>query len=166
MASPLPSCPPATLSADCSATSCRAGCALEVIDQLLARTVSVRGEDADLLLDLRSWIRRREDAESALRTFCELRRRLEQREYLAFFRLRRWLENHLVAEVRICPATEPRPVPVRLQYFCLEAVRRASLCSALGSGEPLLAPRVQFVYRTQPSSGEPAVSSQSVSVAG
>ncbi|MBN9692195.1 MAG: hypothetical protein J0M24_18270 [Verrucomicrobia bacterium] len=166
MASSVQSCPPAKLAADCSATSCRGGCALEVIDELLARTDSVRGEDADLLLDLRSWIRRREDAEAVLRTFCELRRRLEHREYLAFFRLRRWLENHLIAEVRVCPAAEPRPVPVRLQYFCLEAIRRASLCSALGSGEPLLAPRVQFVYRTQPSSDEPSISSRSVSAVG
>jgi hypothetical protein len=139
---------------------------LEVIDELLARTVSVRGEDADLLLDLRSWIRRREDAESALRTFCELRRRLEHREYLAFFRLRRWLENHLLAEVRVCPAAEPRTVPVRLQYFCLEAIRRASLCSALGSGEPLLVPRVQFVYRDQTAIDPVTIPSQSVSAAG
>ncbi len=166
MASTVHPAPPANLGADRCSTSRRAGGALEAIDELLARTESVRGEDADLLLDLRSWIRRRVDAESTLRTFCELRRRLEHREYLAFFRLRRWLENHLIAEVRVCPAAEPRPVPVRLQYFCLEAIRRASLCSALGSGEPLLVPRVQFVYRDQTTTSAPTVPSPGVSAVG
>ncbi len=143
-------CPPATLSPECLPSSCRSGCALSVVDELLRTPGAVNGEEADLLLDLRSHLRRREEADAVLRLFCDLRRRLETREYLAFYRLRRWLENHLTAEVRLCPAAEPQTVPVRLQFFCPEAIRRACLCSALGTGAPLLAPRVQFRFRPLP----------------
>ena len=132
----------------CVAATCRWRCALDVIDELLrGDRQHVRGEEADLLLDLRWQLRQRTEAETTLRIFFDLRRRMEGRHYLAFFRIRRWLENHLVAVTRICLAGEEREVPVRLNYYCVEAVRRACLCASLGRGSVLLAPRLDFVFR-------------------
>lgn len=134
--------------AQCPAAVCRWRCALEVIDELLRLPRSrVTGEETDLLLDLRWQLRQRTEAETVLRGFCDLRRRMETRHYLAFFRLRRWLENHLVAEVRICPAAEARVVPVKLDHYCVEPIRRVCLCACLGTGAALLMPRLQFAFR-------------------
>ncbi len=138
------------LPAECVVVACHWRCALEVIDELLGQPGAIAGEDADLLLDLRWQLRQGRDAEAALRLFCELRLRLEQRHYLAFFRIRRWLENHLVASVRICPAAEPQIVPVALDHYCVEAIRRVCLCAALGRGSVLLAPRLEFAFQRRP----------------
>jgi hypothetical protein len=120
---------------------------LEVIDELLREQQGISGEEADLLLDLRWHLRQGNDAEGTLRLFCDLRIRMEQRHYLAFFRLRRWLENHLVASVQLCPAAEPHLTPVKFDRYCVEAIRRMCLCAALGSGSVLLAPRVRFQFK-------------------
>lgn len=132
----------------CAPANCRRRCALEVIDSLLSRpSPAVSGEEVDLLLDLRWQLRQRAAAESALRLFCDLRRRMEGRHYLAFFRIRRWLENHLVAAVQVCPAAEPRLVAVRLDHYCVEAIRRVCLCASLVDGAVLLVPRLRFGFR-------------------
>ena len=134
--------------AGCAPATCRWRCALEVIDGLLSLPRSaVSGEEADLLLDLRWQLRQREEAETTLRLFCDLRRRMESRHYLAFFRIRRWLENHLVAAVRVCPAAAVQEVPVRLDHYCVEPIRRVCLCASLGAGAILLAPRLRFEFR-------------------
>jgi hypothetical protein len=130
---------------DCAPARCRWRCALEVIDELLAARDAISGEEMDRLLDLRWQLRRAEDAEAVLKIFCELRIRMERRHYLAFFRIRRWLENHMVAAVRICPAAEPVFVPVELSHYCVEAIRRVCLCAALRNGV-LLAPRLRFAF--------------------
>ena len=122
------------------------GAVAEVVDELL-REGAITGEESDLLLDLRWKLRQREDAEGLLRLFCDLRLRMEQRHYLAFFRIRRWLENHLIANVRICPAADPHLVGVKLDYYCVEAVRRVCLCAALGKGTIVLVPRLTFEFR-------------------
>lgn len=101
----------------------------------------------DRLLDLRWQLRHRTDAEATLRAFCDLRLQLEARHYLAFFRIRRWLENHLIASVRLCPAAETHLVPVKLDHYCVEPIRRACLCAALGRGAIMLVPRLTFAFR-------------------
>ena len=117
---------------------------------MLSHEAMVTGEEADLLLDLRWQLRRAENAEGVMRMFCDLRVRMEQRHYLAFFRLRRWLENHLVAAIQICPAAEPQRVPVKLDHYCVEAIRRVCLCRAASSGTVLLAPRLRFAFHQVP----------------
>ncbi len=134
----------------CTPARCRERCSLEVIDELLALASGVRGEEADLLLDLRWQLRQGTDAEGVMRLFCDLRVRMEQRHYLAFFRLRRWLENHLVALVQICPAAEPHRVAVKLNHYCVEAIRRVCLCTAISNGTVLLAPRLRFAFHQVP----------------
>lgn len=131
----------------CVPADCQWRCVLDVIDEMLGRSLStVSGEEADLLLDLRWRLRQCTDPDATLRLFCDVRIRMEQRHYLAFFRLRRWLENHLVAMVRVCPASEPVRVPVKLNFYCVEAIRRFCLCAALGRGAVLLAPRLSFEF--------------------
>ncbi len=119
-----------------------------MIDELLSQPGAASGEEADLLLDLRWKLGKSEDAAGALKLFCELRLRMEQRHYLAFFRIRRWMENHLLAAVRICPAAEGHSVPVKLDHYCVEAIRRVSLCAALGRSAVMIAPRLEFLYRS------------------
>ena len=148
MSDPAPCSNPADSA--CSPGLCRTRCALEVIDELLGLTGKVTGEESDLLLDLRWKLRQASEAEETLRLFCDLRVRMEQRHYLAFFRLRRWLENHLVAAIQICPAAEPERVPVRLDLYCVEAIRRVSLCAAIRRGTALLAPRLRFAFHQVP----------------
>jgi hypothetical protein len=144
---------------NCSVGACHLKCALEVIDDLLSTPDAVSGEEVDLLLDFRSLVRSRVDGAATLRAFCDLRRRLEMRHYLAFYRLRAWLRNHLVAAVSPDPGVAPQLVPIRLTYYCVEAIQRDCLCSALVSGKALIAPRMQFTFRslvpvTQRNSGD------------
>lgn len=139
-------CPPAS-GDDCVPARCQQRCALEVIDDLLRTPGAASGDETDRLLDLRWKLRQRAEAEAALRIFCELRLSMERRHYLAFFRIRRWLENHLQASVRSCQASEPVRVAVRLDHFCVEAIRRACLCAGVGEGAVLLAPRLAFEFR-------------------
>jgi hypothetical protein len=143
----LSACPPAILG-ECTPVTCHWRCAVDVIDELLRlRGGGVSGEETDLLLELRWKLRHREDAEGALRLFCDLRIRMEGRHYLAFFRIRKWMENHLVADVRICPAAEVHEILVKLDHYCVEAIRRVCLCAALGRGSVLIAPRLRFAFR-------------------
>lgn len=114
----------------------------------MATGSGISGEEMDRLLDFRSLLTRAEDAEATLKCFCDLRIRMERKHYLAFFRIRRWLENHLTAAVRICPAAEPEFVPVALNHYCVEAIRRVCLCAALGRNGVLLAPRLKFSFRS------------------
>jgi hypothetical protein len=156
---------PSAVTVECAPASCRWRCALEVIDELLSQPGAASGEEVDRLLELRWHLSRRAEADAALGLFCDLRRRMEHRHYLAFYRLRRWLENHLVAAVRLCPAAEAQVVSVKLDHYCVEAVRRVCLCAALGRGAVLLAPRVQLAFRNvipaspaqeeEPSSAQP-----------
>ena len=136
-----------TLCADtCSVGACRPKCSLEVVDGLLSTPDAVTGEEMDLLLDFRSLLRARVDAEATLRMFCDLRRRMEQRHYLAFYRLRRWLENQMVAEILSPQSDEMTRVPVRLDFYCVEAVRRLCLCAAFQQNAASSMPRLRFRF--------------------
>jgi hypothetical protein len=132
---------------ECVPSFCHGRCAMKVIDELLGEPGAVNGEPADHLLELRWKLRHREDPEGALRLFCHLRLKMEGPHYLAFFRMRRWLENHLLASVRSCPACEPHWVAVKLDFYCVEAIRRVCLCAGLHPGSVLLAPRLTFAFR-------------------
>jgi hypothetical protein len=130
----------------CESLTCRTSCSLEVIDSLLSLPAGVSPEEADLLLELRHLLKGRLHAEAGLRVFCELRRRMEQRHYLAFYRLRRWLENQVVAQVLPAAGRPPVRVPLRIGFFCVEAIRRESLCQCLNQGTRLIIPRLEFAF--------------------
>jgi hypothetical protein len=132
--------------------SCRLSCALEIIDELLG-SGTVHGSAADDLLDLRQLVRSRTNAEAALRSFCSLRRQIEADHYLRMYRLRRWLEHHIVAVVGSTTPNEQRCcLPIKLNGYCVEAVRRICLCTALDKGarsdKPVLA--FQFAALSRP----------------
>ena len=135
-----------TCADSCTISACRLKCSLEVVDELLSTPGAATGEEVDLLLDFRSLLRTRHEAETTLRVFCDLRRRLEQRHYLAFYRLRRWLEKQMVAEVRSPSSAEIVRVPLRLDFYCVEAVRRQCLCIALQQGTDCSTPRLCFLF--------------------
>ncbi len=132
----------------CHHGTCHSQCGLEVVDELLSAPGAVTGEEVDLLLDFRSLLRARLEAENTLRVFCDLRRRLEQPHYLAFYRLRRWLENQMMAEVR--SEAVSKDVRVSLDFYCVEALRRLCLCEAFKRGVPFGSPRLTFAFRPIP----------------
>jgi hypothetical protein len=136
----------ATLEADCQPAGCRWRCAIEVIDELLSQDALITGDDADDLLDLRWTLIQADDAEGTMRLFCAIRRRMEQRHYLAFFRIRRWLENHIVARVVLSSGADEKQVRLKLDHYCVEALRRSSLCVALQGGGIIDRPRLRFCF--------------------
>ena len=132
----------------CVSATCRQRCALEVIDELLGLPRSaVSGEEVDLLLDLRWQLRRRAEGEASCGCSATCVAGWRRGITSLFFRLRRWLENHLVARVRICPAAEADEVPVKLDHYCVEAIRRSCLCASLSRAAVMLVPRLQFAFR-------------------
>jgi hypothetical protein len=140
----------------CSPSACQQACGLAVVDALLQKSAGVCGDEVDALLDLRSLLRRMEDAEAILAIFCRLRRSLEDRFYLDFYRLRRWLENHVEVRFVAVRGGIERRLPLKLDGYCLEAVRCNCVRLAIHPGEPLLAPRVSFKFRLrQPSTSLP-----------
>jgi hypothetical protein len=145
--------PPASVNTVCPATRCRRTCALDVVDGLLRETDAVRGEEVDSLLDLRSLLRRRENAEATLALFLQLRRSMEQRHYLAFYRLRHWLQNEIQVNVRVRRGELERTCKLKLDCYCIEAVRCQSLRAVLGLNEPVLAPKVSFAFAPLVESG-------------
>lgn len=126
---------------------CRAGCALEVVDSLLCAGGKVRGEEVDALLDLRWLLHHHDDAERLLTLFCQLRLALEPRHYLAVYRLRRWLESHLEATVRTREGAPEQIVPLKLERYCLEAVRGLALRIVADELKPEDRPHVRFQFR-------------------
>jgi hypothetical protein len=122
------------------------------MDELLSTPHAINGDEMDLLLDFRSLVRARSDAETTLRLFCELRRRLEQRHYLAFYRLRRWLEQQLIAQISSLSTHVHTQVSLRLNFYCMEAIRRQSLCAATqqGTATPPMRLRFSFVLLPHP----------------
>lgn len=134
----------------CTPATCQTRCALEAIDELLRKGTASR-EEVDKLLEMRWLLHQRKDAETALVLFCHLRRSMEESNYLAFYRLRRWLENQMEATIRIRRGEPERIVPLVLERYCLEAVRYHCLETAREAGEPLLSPKVTFKFRCPPS---------------
>ncbi len=149
----------ASIGADCSPASCHGRCAVEVIDDLLSQSHAISGEQADLLLDLRWQLSRRNNAEQALRLFASLRMQLESHHYLDFYRIRRWLRNHIVARVEGGPvADRVITLPVKLDFYCLEAERRHCLCAALEEGVDFFAAKLHFEFSTESDADQRLVS--------
>ncbi len=157
----------AAVGADCPPESCHRRCAIEVIDELLCLPKGVSGQEADLLLDLRWQLSRQDSAEETLRAFARVRLQLEAKHYLALFRIRRWLENNIVVHIQGCMASEAVSLPVKLDAYCLEAVRRQCLCRGIEKGVVLLAPRLKFAFRLNAPFPQAALSSSgSLSIVG
>ena len=140
----------------CMPKQCSRRCAVTVIDELLCQNDVVSGDEADRLLDLRWLLRKRTDAEGTLRLFCDLRLQMENRHYLALFRIRRWLENNIIASVSVSSTQKPELVQLKLDHYCVEAVRRVCLCATLAKGAGLFSPKLRFVFLPEEVQLEPA----------
>ena len=70
------------------------------LDLLLAELGPDEAEALDLGLDLRSALAARVDAEACVRLALELRRTLDGAHYLAFYRVRLWLQRLIQVNVR------------------------------------------------------------------
>lgn len=121
--------------------------AIDVVDYLLTAHGVARGNEVDLLLDLRVALARHECADEVLDLFCQLRVMMEQRHYVGFYRLRRWLEKNIVASVRVNGQTCERAVPICLNRYCMEAIRSGCVLNARQVGEPLHYSRVGFRFK-------------------
>lgn len=128
---------PLACAGGCKPGACEQGCCLKILSDLLGAGAIQDGGKCDQLLDLHSCLRRRVDAEESLRLFCELRSWLEDENYLAFYRLRQWLQKHIFAEFEFTErqgSPGSRQLPLRLVGRGLPAVRRGVLCDALRQG--------------------------------
>ncbi len=146
-------------SCHCTPSTCRERCGHEIVDVLLHEQADKDPALIDALLDLKFALTHRTDALEILRIFCGLRRRLERRYYLAFYRLRRWLENQLEAHVSPGRGYAPRVFPVVLSARTSGGIRD-SVREAARQSDPLFSAtaslRVDFVFRT-PSAASPGL---------
>src|SRR5688572_24275646 len=98
---------------------------LAVVDQLLAAITRDGNATAlDVALDFRLLLASSSDADMILREFFGLRSVVEEGYYLACFRLRRWLQAQIVAQVRL-----DRSQPVRQACINLDAATYRELCA-------------------------------------
>jgi hypothetical protein len=61
--------------------------------------------------------------------------------------LRRWLENHIVAKVLVDDHPDSVEIPLRLNFYCVEALRRQCLCELLRAGMSGRRSRLTFGFR-------------------
>lgn len=96
--------------------SCPLNSGVAILDQLLAAVG--RDNDADALnaaLDFRLLLAGPHEPEAVLRGFFQLRPFVEDRHFLACFRLRRWLESQIMALVHFDRCRPPAPIRLRLE---------------------------------------------------
>ena len=119
------------------------------LDLLLAELDARDTATFDAALDLRSRLAEGRDAEACLAKLFRLRALLDGRHYLAFYRVRRWVQRRLVAQVR-----GARNEPWQTRELPLDAARLdeltnsclAPLADAL-TGELPFGARVRFAFR-------------------
>lgn len=118
---------------------------LAIVDQLLAAIVGENDSAGlDAALDFRLLLASPHDPESVLRGFFRLREIIEDRHFLAHFRLRRWIESQIVARVCFDRCQPPSVVPLRLDCPSYSALYDRCVRDASASAtEPTWA-RVRF----------------------
>ena len=132
---------PSTPAAECPLNDGVSG-----VDQLLAAIT--RGSNAaalDVALDFRLLLAGSTDADTLLREFYRLRAVVEEEHYLACYRLRRWLQTQIVAQVKL-----DRTQPTLRTSINLGAASYRELCARCAfeaaAGEPISAwVRVTFM---------------------
>lgn len=108
-----------------SSFDCPLNHGVAVVDQLLA-AITREGDAAalDVALDFRLLLASSDDADKILHEFFGLRSVIEDAYYLPCFRLRRWLQSQIIAEVRL-----DRNQPVLLTPIDLGASTYRELCA-------------------------------------
>ena len=128
-------------------SSCPLNHGVAALDQLLA---SLRGDDDseafDTALDLRSLLSNATDATAIIREFYRLRSLVEERHYLACYRLRRWLEGQLIAWVSPQRHHAERATAVRLDAMCFDHLTDRCIASALEGAMVVSLARVRYAF--------------------
>ena len=138
-------------SCHCTPATCRERCGHEIVDVLLHEQADKDPALIDALLDLKFALTHRTDAEEILAVFCDLRQRLERRYYLAFYRLRRWLENQLVAHVSPGRGYPARSFPLVLKSKTVQGVTQLVRDTARETDPVFISTetlRIDFAFRT------------------
>jgi len=128
-----------------SSFECPLNNGVAVVDQLLA-AITREGDAAalDVALDFRLLLASSDDADTVLREFFRLRSAIEECYYLPCFRLRRWLQSEIIAEVKLDRNQPAHSVPIDLGAATYrELCARCAFDAA--AGEPVSAwVRVNF----------------------
>ncbi|HEY0944911.1 MAG TPA: hypothetical protein VGD81_06570 [Opitutaceae bacterium] len=121
----------------------------ETLDGLLAEVPPSESALLDAALDLRHALGRREDAEAALNQLFSLRRLLDGRHYLAFYRLRCWLQRLIVVQARSHRGEAWQTFPLPLNGARLDEVIDSTLARLTAPGCELPGcAHVRFVFAT------------------
>lgn len=139
--------PPAAF--DASPVRCPFHDGPETLDGLLAEVHPSENALLDAALDLRHALSRRDDAETVLVQLFRLRRLLDGRHYLAFYRLRCWLQRLIVVQARAHRGEPWQTFPLPLNGARLDEVIDSALArlTAPGCEVPGCA-HVRFVFAT------------------
>lgn len=126
--------------------SCPLNSGVAILDQLLAAVG--RENDADALnaaLDFRLLLAGPHEPDAVLRSFFQLRARVEDQHFLACFRLRRWLESQITALVYFDRCQPPQSIRPRLECLSYQALCHACARDASTSDGDAGRARVRFV---------------------
>lgn len=120
---------------------------LAVVDQLLAAiTREGPSETLDTALDFRLLLASSTDPAAVLRGFFALRQVVQERHYLACYRLRRWLEKRYVAFVLADRAGSAERVALNLNVPSFGALYARCVVVATDGEPPRAWARVHFAF--------------------
>jgi hypothetical protein len=139
-----------TLAAPNTTISSPTGCPFHdgaaTLDGLMAEAAGERDDEfLNAALDLRSLMVERRKAEACLAQLFALRARLDGRHYLAFYRVRRWVQREIVAQIR-----PDRTSPWAARDLPLDAARLDELTNgflAILETQQATLPQMRFVFR-------------------
>lgn len=117
------------------------------LDGLLAELDPRDAALFDAALDLRSALSDGHDATAALQRLFRLRALLGGRHYLAFYRVRRWINRLVVAHVRPGRAAPWRTVELPLDAARLDELTNTCLATLAIDGELSAGAHIRFDFR-------------------
>jgi hypothetical protein len=133
-----------------TATSCPLNHGVSTLDHLLAELMGGADSSAfDAALDLRWQLAHSDNAEAIILEFFRLRALIEERHYLACYRLRRWLESQLIAWVAPNRHQAPIATDLKLDASNLDAVRAHCVRLAVDHQPATPWTRVSFAFARQ-----------------
>ena len=117
------------------------------LDGLLAELAAHETDVFDCALDLRSLLAEARDAETCLAQLFQLRALLAGQHYLAFYRVRRWVQRRIVAQVRAGRAAPWLTCELPLDAARLDEIANSCFARIAENGELPVGARVRFMFR-------------------
>jgi hypothetical protein len=139
------SCPPTT-----SVELCPFHDGPETLDGLLAEISPRENELLDAALDLRQLITQREDAEAVLAQLFRLRGLLDGRHYLAFYRLRCWLQRLILVQARAYRGEVWQTFLLPLDGARIDEIIDSTLARLVDGPDVIPGAHVRFVFAAMP----------------